>query len=88
VTLHEQIVLRLQALVPETLELEDESSQHAGHEGSAGGGGHYHLTIVSGRFAGLNAIARHRLVYGTLGDLMAGPVHALAIVALSPEELS
>jgi BolA family transcriptional regulator, general stress-responsive regulator len=85
--MREQIVDRLQALAPHSLNLEDESSQHAGHAGAAGGGGHYRLTIISSRFAGLNAVARHRLVYETLGDLMRGPIHALAIIALTPEEL-
>ena len=83
----QRILERLQALQPESLNLEDESSQHAGHAGAASGGGHYRLTIVSPRFAGLNPVARHRLVYETLGDLMKGPVHALAITALTPEEL-
>lgn len=83
----EQILARLQTLEPKSLNLEDESSLHEGHAGAAGGGGHYRLTIVSPRFAGLNSVARHRLVYETLGELMQGPVHALAITALTPEEL-
>ncbi len=83
----QQILTRLQTLKPESLNLENESSLHAGHAGAASGGGHYRLTIVSPRFAGLNSVARHRLVYEALGDLMQGPVHALAITALTPEEL-
>ncbi|HYP68465.1 MAG TPA: BolA family protein [Thiobacillaceae bacterium] len=86
-TTSQQILDRLQILRPESLNLEDESSLHAGHAGAASGGGHYRLTIVSPRFAGLNSVARHRLVYESLGDLMRGPVHALAITALTPEEL-
>lgn len=86
-TTSQQILDRLQILRPESLNLEDESSMHAGHAGAASGGGHYRLTIVSPRFAGLNSVARHRLVYESLGDLMRGPVHALAITALTPEEL-
>ena len=83
----QQILTRLQTLKPESLNLENESGLHAGHAGAASGGGHYRLTIVSPRFAGLNSVARHRLVYEALGDLMQGPVHALAITALTPEEL-
>lgn len=83
----QQILDRLQTLAPESLNLEDESSLHAGHAGAASGGGHYRLTIVSPRFAGLSSVARHRLVYESLGDLMKGSVHALAITALTPEEL-
>jgi len=77
---------RLQALSPSSLNLENESAQHAGHAG-ASSGGHYRLTIVSSRFEGLNPVARHRLVYETLGDLMQNGIHALAISAYTPEEL-
>ena len=80
-----EIRARLEALAPTSLNLEDESAQHVGHAG-ASGGGHYRLTIVSGRFAGLDAVARHRLVYETLGDLMRKGIHALAISAYTPEE--
>jgi BolA protein len=80
-----EIRKRLEALAPASLNLEDESAQHAGHAG-ASSGGHYRLTIVSSRFEGLNAVARHRLVYQTLGDLMQKGIHALAISAYTPEE--
>lgn len=80
-----EIRARLEALAPSSLNLEDESAQHAGHAG-ASAGGHYRLTIVSNRFQGLNAVARHRLVYEALGDLMQKGIHALAISAYSPEE--
>ncbi len=77
----------LQVLQPEHLEIEDDSAAHAGHAGARSGGGHYNLLIVSSRFAGLGSVARHRLVYTTLGDLMKTKVHALAIRALTPDEL-
>lgn len=80
-----EIRKRLETLSPSSLNLEDESAQHAGHAGAAGGG-HYRLTIVSSRFSGLNAVARHRLVYETLGDLMQKGIHALALNAFTPEE--
>lgn len=80
-----EIRRRLETLSPSSLDLEDESAQHAGHAG-ASGGGHYRLTIVSSRFQGLNAVARHRLVYEILGDLMQKGIHALAISAYTPEE--
>lgn len=86
-TLERRIEEKLQSLAPESLELTDESGQHVGHEGARSGGGHYRLVIVSRRFAGLSAIARHRLVYAALDDLMRGPIHALAITAYSPEEI-
>ncbi|MFP5410536.1 MAG: BolA family protein [Gammaproteobacteria bacterium] len=78
---------RLAALEPETLTLEDESAQHRGHAGAAGGGGHFRLVIVSPKFRKLNTLARHRLVYETLGELMQREIHALSITALTPEEL-
>ena len=73
-------------LSPDAIELIDESAMHAGHAGAAGGGGHYRMRIVSPRFAGLSRIARHRLVYDSLSDLMRHAIHALAIEALTPDE--
>jgi BolA family transcriptional regulator, general stress-responsive regulator len=78
---------RLAALDPLQVELVDESSQHAGHSGwKPGGGTHWRLTIVSPRFAGQPTVARHRMVYQALGELMQNPIHALAITARAPEE--
>lgn len=78
---------RLAALEPVSLDLVDESSQHAGHAGwKPGGGTHWRLTIVSPRFAGQSTVARHRMVYQALGELMQNPIHALAITARAPEE--
>jgi len=78
---------RLAALAPELVQIYDESAEHAGHAGAASGGGHYQLILVSRRFAGKTRVARHRLIYDALGDLMQRQVHALAITALTPEEL-
>lgn len=78
---------RLAALDPLDVDLVDESSQHHGHSGwKEGGGTHWRLTIVSPRFAGQPTVARHRMVYQALGELMQNPIHALAITARSPEE--
>jgi BolA family transcriptional regulator, general stress-responsive regulator len=85
--LRAQIAERLAALAPQSLDVDDESALHAGHPGAAGGGGHYRLRIVSDVFAGHGRIARHRLVYAALGELMQGRVHALAIDARTPDEL-
>ena len=73
-------------LAPAALDLFDESAMHAGHAGAASGGGHYRMRIVSLRFAGLSRIARHRLVYDSLSDLMRNAIHALTIEALTPDE--
>ena len=77
---------RLQELGPTQLELQDDSHLHAGHAGASGGAGHYRVRIVCARFAGLSRVARHRLVYDRLTDLMPAQIHALAVQALTPEE--
>jgi len=78
---------RLQALQPLSVDLRDESAQHAGHAGARpSGGSHWQLTIVSDAFRGKTAVARHRMVYEALGDLMKRDVHALRIEALAPEQ--
>ena len=78
---------RLAALEPLELELADESAQHAGHAGAQPGGNtHWRLRIVSPRFSGQPTVARHRMVYQALGELMQNPIHALAITARAPEE--
>jgi len=74
------------ALAPELLEIVDDSHRHAGHAGAAGGGGHFSVIIVSGKFAKQTSLARHRLVYQVLGDLMPAQIHALSINAMTPEE--
>ena len=78
---------RLAALEPESIAIDDESAQHAGHEGAQGGGGHYRLTLVSPRFAGQPLQARHRMIYQALAPLMNTDIHALAIHAYAPDEL-
>ena len=74
-----------QALQPVALDVVDDSHLHAGHAG-AREGGHYTVSIVSARFAGLSRVARHRLVYDALGPLMRAGIHALAIEARTPDE--
>jgi BolA protein len=73
------------ALAPTSLQVQDDSHLHAGHAG-ANEGRHFSVQISSSRFAGLSRVARHRLVYDSLGSLAALGVHALAIVARAPGE--
>jgi BolA protein len=88
VTVAEDIRRRLAALAPARVDLVDESAQHAGHAGAAPGGStHWRLTIVSAAFEGKPTVARHRLVYQALGELMRHPIHALSINAKSPGEI-
>ncbi|TFW09407.1 BolA family transcriptional regulator [Oxalobacteraceae bacterium OM1] len=83
----ERIRSRLAAtLAPLDCQLLDESHLHAGHAGASTGAGHYRLTIVSDRFEGLNRVARHRLVYDSLREMMPGEIHALTIIAVAPSE--
>lgn len=46
---------------------------------------HYEALIVSHAFVGKSRIEQHQLVYAALGELMAGPVHALALQTYTPE---
>ena len=69
------------------IEIFDDSASHAGHVGARDGRGHFDLVIVSERFAGLGKVARHRLIYVALDDLMKTDIHALSIRALTPSEM-
>ena len=82
----ENIRSRLAALQPSVLEVVDDSAAHHGHPGAASGGGHFQLRVISARFAGQSKIARHRLVYDLLIDLMQRDIHALAMTLLAPDE--
>lgn len=76
-----------EALRPTRLELEDQSAHHIGHAGhDARGESHFALAIESPAFAGQSRIARQRLVYAAIGDLMHDRVHALTIRASAPGE--
>lgn len=76
----------LETLAPQQLDLVDESHKHVGHEGARDGRGHFRVHIVSAQFAGKAPLARHRLVYAAVGDLMNTDIHALAIEARAPDE--
>ena len=85
----EQIRSRLLAtFAPLQCQLTDDSHLHAGHAGAASGAGHYTVRLVSERFNGLNRLARHRLVYDCLRDMMHSDIHALNIIALAPSEVT
>jgi intracellular septation protein len=70
---------------PAQLDVEDESHLHEGHAGAAGGQSHFRIRIVSESFRGIPSVARHRLVYAAVDDLLKTDIHALAIEALAPE---
>ena len=76
-----------EAFQPSQLVVRNVSHQHAGHAGSPGTGeSHFEVEVTSAHFSGMNKVARQRAVYGVLKEEMAGPVHALALKTLSPEE--
>jgi BolA family transcriptional regulator, general stress-responsive regulator len=79
---------RLQDLAPSALEIHDDSAEHAGHAGAAGGGWHFSLLIVSNAFCGISRLERHQKVLARVSDLLPHPIHALSIKALAPEEFS
>ena len=80
---------RLSSLNPVSLEIIDDSASHAGHAGArdheartgAHDGTHFEISIVSPAFTGQSSIARHRMIYALLGDLMKTRIHALRIDA-------
>jgi len=73
----------LAALDPVLLQVENES---AGHNVPPGSETHFKVTLVSDGFSGVARIQRHRQVNRLLAELLAGPVHALALHLYAPEE--
>jgi len=81
-SLAEHMRLRLQEqLKASTLDVIDESYQHAGHAGanSTGMGTHFRVRIASPLFTGQSRVARHRLVYDALQEFIDQGVHAIAV---------
>ena len=77
------------ALTPTALAVIDDSEQHRGHSGhDARGESHFTVDIVAAAFEGQNRVARQRLVNRALADLLHERVHALAIRARAPSEVS
>ena len=74
------------ALTPQSLEVADDSHKHAGHAGARAGQGHFSVDVVSTAFAGKLPLARHRLVYAALDEMMQADIHALSIRARTPDE--
>ena len=76
-----------EAFSPSTLELVDDSDRHHGHAGHTGvGESHFNLRIEAQAFAGKARVMRQRMVMSVLADELAGPVHALSIIARAPGE--
>ncbi|MEO7031536.1 MAG: BolA family protein [Herbaspirillum sp.] len=78
--------LLVAGLAPLECVVTDESALHVGHVGAAGGGGHFRVRIVAAKFEGQNRLARQRLVYHYLDDMMRADIHALTLITLTPSE--
>ena len=74
-------------LTPVALEIIDDSAKHAGHAG-AREGGHFRVALVAEAFRGRSQIERHRIVYSAVSGLMGTDIHALNILARTPEEVA
>ncbi|EED34570.1 BolA family protein [Luminiphilus syltensis NOR5-1B] len=67
------------------LDIVNESFMHNVPEGSES---HFKVTVVSKDFEGVRKVKRHQQIYALLGDLMAGPIHALALHTYTADEWS
>ncbi|ABS63334.1 BolA family protein [Parvibaculum lavamentivorans DS-1] len=75
------------ALLPERLEIVDESHLHKGHAGHRPGvETHFKVTVVSAGFAGKSRVERQRLISAALKEEMGNPIHALSMKTMTPEE--
>ena len=75
------------AFTPQSVDVVDESHQHAGHAGHRPGGEtHFRVYIVAEAFRGKSRLERHRMVNETLAAELKDGVHALAIHASAPGE--
>jgi BolA protein len=81
----ETIKTRLDTLNPVSLEIQDDSAMHKGHAGNTGGG-HFSIKIVSSQFSQKSQIMRHRLIYQALTNLIPQQIHAISILAISPDD--
>lgn len=76
------------AFNPIRITLVDDSDKHKGHAGHDGQGeSHFRLLIVSEAFKGISRVERHRMIYKVLEHFLSGHVHAMAIRALTPDEV-
>lgn len=83
-TIQQHIQAQLEDLLsPSFLEVVNESHQHSVPPDSET---HFKVVAVSDRFDGQRRVARHQLIYAALADMLAGPVHALALHTYTPAE--
>lgn len=68
------------ALTPTHLAVMDDSAEHVGHAGAAGGAGHYTVVVASKLFEGKTTIKTHQMVYAALDGMIGPEIHALRII--------
>jgi len=73
----------IEALKPIHMKITNESYKHSVPKGSES---HFHVLVVSQEFDKLPLIKRHRSVNSILGDELANGIHALSILAKTPQE--
>ena len=88
--MYDEMIAKLSLLKPTSIELEDQSDQHAGHGGAKGwaesGESHFKLVVVCEVFEGMTTLKRHQLIYTILSDTME-KIHALSIDAKAPSQV-
>ena len=73
----EDITAKIRSVLPDAhVELQD----------LTGTADHWKATIVSAGFEGKSMLERHRVVMAALADEMKGPIHALTLDVMTPEE--
>lgn len=73
------------SVLEEKIRASIEGVTHLTIEDLTGTKDHFQAVIVSPAFATLSRVEQHQAVYRALGELMAGPVHALALQTFTPE---
>ena len=79
----ESITSKLNELIPNHLEVTNESYKHNVPEGSES---HFKVVIVSSKFEGVNLVKRHQMVNTLLKEEFNNGLHALSIMAKTPEQ--
>ena len=85
-TVEDDITTKLEnTLKPQHLEVINESHMHNVPPGSES---HFKIIAVSTEFDGKMPIARHRIINKALAEDLAGPIHALSLHTMTPDEWS
>ncbi|WP_421696198.1 BolA family protein [Aestuariivirga sp.] len=73
------------SFAPASLEVIDESYQHAGHSGARPDGeSHFRVKIASEAFRAKSRVEQHRMINAALAEELKERVHALAIQSSAP----